>query len=121
MPSLQITYCTPDKTDPDPTADLVGGPGWAMSKQLAIQLTMQNMTFFTMVNGVRAEVNLVQRGDGSLYLRTHRDASIANNLGEVTSTRNVMAKRLAEVLYPSRTRASGPPLAPVNGLLQRRS
>lgn len=83
MSTLRITYCEPDGSDPNRVMDLVGGPGWLMNMEVAIQCAISGTRFWTMVNGNPADVTVAQSVRGNLFLRTDPDSSIANNLGEI--------------------------------------
>ncbi len=96
MPSLQITFCMPDRSDPDRVIDCVGGRGWVMHMDVAILCAQQGMDFYVVVDGARAEVGVATSQYGRKYLRTRPDATIANNLGEITS-RRIPVERLPQI------------------------
>lgn len=62
----------------------LGNPGvWKWTKQEVIDsIETRTNTFYTMVNGKRAEVGVVDGSTGK-YLRTHADGSYNNNLLEL--------------------------------------
>ncbi|MDB5289448.1 MAG: hypothetical protein JWL69_689 [Phycisphaerales bacterium] len=58
----------------------VGGPGWRLTRQQAIDaINNGSTTFYTLVAGRRAEVAVVQ-GTHAPYLRTHADGTWTDNL-----------------------------------------
>jgi hypothetical protein len=58
----------------------LGGPGWRWTRQQIIEsIQSHTNTFFTLVNGQRAEVGVV-KGPNGPYVQTHADNQWNNNL-----------------------------------------
>jgi hypothetical protein len=58
----------------------LGGQGWRWTRQQVIDsINSRTNTFFTKVNGKRAEVGVVNGPNGS-YVRTHADGQWNDNL-----------------------------------------
>ncbi len=86
MIPLEITFCIKDGTDPDRASDGVGGDGWYMRMDKAVTFAFDGQEFFTRVRGIKVPVH-VRKGTmpGRYYLQTHPDATVANNLGQITA------------------------------------
>jgi hypothetical protein len=58
----------------------LGGDGWKWTRaQVIASIEARTNTFFTRVNGVRAEVGVVD-GQNGKYVRTHADGKWTDNL-----------------------------------------
>jgi hypothetical protein len=102
MHALHITNCIADGPDPGFSPDIVSGIGWAMKMNVAIKMAVGGQQFYTTANGVRAEVWVARGPYDRLYLRTSPDATVANDLGEITSKRSQLAPVIMSAL-------AGPP------------
>ena len=58
----------------------LGGPGWRWTRQQVIDsINARTNTFYTLVNGKRADVRVVSGPNGP-YVRTHADGQPNDNL-----------------------------------------
>lgn len=81
MADLQITCITPDGRDMDQRIDAVGGAGFYHLIDDAIRFIETRVhTYWTMVGGRRANVEVAQRANGRKYLKTTADGYEPNNL-----------------------------------------
>jgi hypothetical protein len=86
--SYQVTCIIPDGSDPDQRIDAIGGATGGQGGgpwQLLIDAAIVNIengtyTFWTLVQGRRAEVIVAKRSNGRKYLKTTADGYEPNNL-----------------------------------------
>jgi hypothetical protein len=76
----QITCITPDGSDPGRRIDGVGGPWGRLSEDQAIAMIDAGHTFWTSVNGLRADVRVGGSILGGRFLTTSPDGYLPNNL-----------------------------------------
>jgi hypothetical protein len=68
------------RDDPHEGITHLGGPAWRWPREQVIRSIQEGSnTFYTLVNGVRANVEVVQGPNGP-YLRTRTDSVLTNNL-----------------------------------------
>ena len=82
MADAQITCITKQPTHLDPHHGIthLGGSGWRWPKDQVIEsIRAKTNTFYTMANGQRAEVGVVD-GPSGPYLRTHANGKWTDNL-----------------------------------------
>lgn len=81
MADLQVTCVVPDSRDADQRIDAVGGVGFHHPIDDAIQ-NIENWvhSYWTRVDGRRAEIQVRQRSNGRKYLKTDADSYEPNNL-----------------------------------------
>jgi hypothetical protein len=88
MADVQVTCIT--KRNPAARYEGIthlGGSGWWWTVAQVIQsIEARTNTFYTSVNGVRANVEVVQGPTGK-YVRTHRDGRPTDNLLELSLCR----------------------------------
>jgi hypothetical protein len=59
----------------------LGGASWRWTRQEVIDsINNHTNTFYTLVNGKRAEIGIVNKGQPGAYLRTHADNQWNDNL-----------------------------------------
>lgn len=85
MADVQVTCTTKEGGSGHEHITHVGGPGagtrWWWTTEAVIQsIEAKTNTFFTRVNGVRAEIGVVTPERGRRYLRTYADGRWSDNL-----------------------------------------
>lgn len=81
MADLQATCHTPDNNDADRRIQGLGGHGWRYSVDDIIRhIEGRVHTYWTRVNGVRANIEVKTRPNGRKYLKTTADGYEPNNL-----------------------------------------
>lgn len=99
MTTLYIEGCVEDGKDPGYVSDAVYGDGFFLRMDRAIQLASAGVNFKARVFGLLvADVRVAKSPLGRLYLKTSPDALVANNLGEITSKRQVAVNAFATSL-----------------------
>jgi hypothetical protein len=77
----QVTCITPDASDADQRIDAIGGLGFKILIDQAIAgIENGTWSFWTRVNGQRADIKVAQRPNGRKYLKTTADEYEPNNL-----------------------------------------
>jgi len=82
MADAQVTCITkrPHHSDPHHSITHLGGSGWRWTKEQVIEsIRARTNTFFTKVNGIRADIGIVDGPNGP-YLRTHANDRWNDNL-----------------------------------------
>jgi hypothetical protein len=98
MTKLVITGCIPDGSDANRTNDAVYGDGFYLRMDVAIQLALSGTEFWVKMPGIMiAKVEVAKSANGRLYLKTHPDAWIANNLGEICSGPKKLESALSKI------------------------
>lgn len=81
MADLQATCHTPDNADADRRLQGLGGVGWKHSiDEIIRNIDNRTNTYWTRVNGVRANIEVKQRPNGRRYIKTTADGYEPNNL-----------------------------------------
>lgn len=81
MADAQVTCINKQpRNDPHEGITHLGGAGWKWTRQqVIISIENQSNTFFTMVNGKRADIGVV-KGPNGKYVRTYADGQWSDNL-----------------------------------------
>ncbi len=81
MADAQVTCINKlPRTNPHEGITHLGGPSWKWTRQQVIDsIKGKTNTFYTMVNGKRADIGVVN-GPNGLYLRTYADGVWNDNL-----------------------------------------
>lgn len=81
MADVQVTCINKDpRNNTHEGITHLGGPAWHWTRQQVIDsIKAQTNTFFTLVNGKRADIGIVNGIHGE-YLRTHADGQWNDNL-----------------------------------------
>ena len=81
MADAQVTCINkPNRTSEHEAITHLGGPGWRWTRsQVITSIEAGTNTFYTSVNGKRAEVGIVD-GPYGKYVRTHADGYYNNDL-----------------------------------------
>lgn len=81
MPDAQVTCVNKiPRNDPHEGITHLGGSGWKLTRpQVVNSIEAGTNTFYTMVNGKRADVGVVNGPNGK-YVRTHADGYYNDNL-----------------------------------------
>lgn len=81
MADYQVTCILPDGSDADQRIDAIGGKGWVFLIDDAItRIERRSDSFWTRVDGNRADVIVAKRQNGRKYLKTTADGYEPNNL-----------------------------------------
>ena len=81
MPDVQVQCINKQpRNNPHEGITHLGGAGWKWTRDQVIQsIEARTNTFFTLVNGKRADVGVVNGPNGK-YVRTHADGQWNDNL-----------------------------------------
>ena len=82
MADLQVTCINKQpRTDPHEGITHLGGQTWRWTRQQVIDsIKAKTNTFYTLVNGKRADIGVVDEGPNGSYVRTHADGQWNDNL-----------------------------------------
>lgn len=81
MPDVQVLCINKQpRNNPHEGITHLGGAGWRWTRQQVIDsINSRTNTFFTLVNGKRADIAVVHGSNGP-YVQTHADGQWNNNL-----------------------------------------
>jgi hypothetical protein len=81
MADVQVTCINKQpRQNPHEGITHLGGPAWRWTRQEVVEsIQRKDNTFFTLVNGRRANVGVINGSNGP-YLRTHADGEWNDNL-----------------------------------------